>query len=197
MGLKVGEVKLEKWNPQWKNDFETEKQNLLQIFGSIALGIHHIGSTSIEGLDAKPVIDIAVELSNLSDFEKVRQLFDKLHDYSIKEENDPGEILIRKGPTNNRTHFIHIMEHRSQRMNDSLNFRNALRNNPQLREQYSNLKHELANKFPHNRKAYTNSKANFIKQVLNNCNVHQQISTLRGFVVGEGSTGINNIPRGR
>lgn len=166
MGLKVGEVRLEKWNPRWREDFEMEKQNLLHIFGSLALDIQHIGSTSINQLDAKPIIDIAVGLENLSEFEKVRKAFDQLSQYSIKPDNDSGEVLIRKGPENNRTHFIHVMKYKDQRMNDSLKFRNILRLNPQIRNEYCRLKHQLANKYPNDRKSYTADKSTFIKQVL-------------------------------
>lgn len=166
MGLKVGEVKLEKWSPRWRDDFEIEKQNLLNIFGSLALDIQHIGSTSVDQLDAKPIIDIAVGLKNLSDFEKVRQAFLHLPEYSVKTDNEPGEILIRKGPKDNRTHFIHVMQYNSQRMNDSLKFRNILRHSPQIRDEYYKLKHQLANKYPNDRKAYTANKAGFIEQIL-------------------------------
>lgn len=169
MGLKVGEVKLEKWTPRWRCDFEMEKQNLLDIFGSLALDIQHIGSTSVEHLDAKPIIDIAVGLENLADFEKVRETFARLSQYSVKVDNEPGEILIRKGPECNRTHFIHVMQNDSQRMKESLKFRDILRNNHNILQEYVTLKHELARKFLHDRKAYTANKAAFIKKVLNSC----------------------------
>lgn len=166
MGLKVGEVRLERWNPQWREDFEREKQNLLKIFGLLALDIQHIGSTSVNQLDAKPIIDIAVGLDDLSDFEEVRRYFENSPVYSIKEDNVLDEILIRKGPENNRTHFIHVMESKSQRMKDSLKFRDALRANPQIRDEYCKLKHLLANKYPNDRESYTADKSAFIKQVL-------------------------------
>lgn len=166
MGLKVGEVKLEKWNPRWQEDFEAEKQVLLNIFGPLALDIQHIGSTSVEQLDAKPIIDIAVGLEDLTDFGKVRQSFNESNDYSVKENNDPGEILIRKGSEANRTHFIHVMEYKGQRMNDSIKFRDTLREDPQLKKKYSKLKHDLAKKYPHDRKSYTAHKAEFIQKAL-------------------------------
>lgn len=166
MGLKIGEVKLEKWNPQWRDDFEIEKQNLLNIFGLFAIDIQHIGSTSVYQLDAKPIIDITVSLKDLADFEKVRHAFEENPNYSIKCDNEPGEILIRKGPENNRTHFIHVMEQGSQRLNDSIKFRDALRHSGQLRDEYCELKHRLASKYPNDRKSYTASKAKFIQRVL-------------------------------
>lgn len=166
MGLRVGEVRLEKWSPQWQEDFKAEEQNLLGIFGSLATDIQHIGSTSIKNLDAKPIIDIAVGLESLSEFEKVRQVFEQLPQYSIKTNNEAGEILVRKGPESERTHFIHIMESKGQRMNDSLKFRDILRSHSQLRDEYCKLKHQLADKYPSDRKAYTAHKAGFIEQVL-------------------------------
>ncbi len=164
MGLKVGEVKLEKWTSKWREGFEDEKRNLQSVFGELALDIQHIGSTSVEGLDAKPIVDIAIGLNDLSDFEKVRQKFESLVDYSVKvEDNNPGEILIRKGTEENRTHFIHIMKQNSKEMCEVIKFRNILRTDPGVREQYSQLKRELAKKFPYDRKKYTVSKSDFIK----------------------------------
>ena len=78
---------------------------------------------------------------------------------------EPDEILLRKGAEEDRTHFIHIMEQDSQRMKDSLRFRDILRRNPQLKEEYSKLKHQLANQYPNDRKSYTSHKAGFIKRV--------------------------------
>ncbi len=168
MGLRVGEVRLEKWSPQWQEDFKAEEQNLLNIFGSLATNIQHIGSTSVKDLDAKPIIDIAVGLESLSEFEKVRQFFEQLSQYSIKVDNDLGEILIRKGSESERTHFIHVMESKGQRMEDSLKFRDVLRSNSQIRNEYCKLKYLLASKYPNDRESYTAGKSAFIKQALRN-----------------------------
>lgn len=166
MGLKVGEVNLEKWNPKWQEDFEIEKQNLKSIFGGLALSIQHVGSTSVEGLSAKPIIDIAVGLNNLSEFELIREQFLRIPVYSIKEENTPGEILIRKGPEENRVAFIHVMEQDGKRMRQTIRFRDILSNNLKIRCEYEALKVALAKKFPHDRKSYTAAKNDFIQDVL-------------------------------
>lgn len=108
------------------------KSRICLKFCPLAIDIQHIGSTSVEGLDAKPIIDIAVGLKKLSDFEKIRYFFKRLLQYSIKIDNDPGELLARKGPDNNRTHFIQVMKYKDQRMNDSLKFRDILRSHSQL-----------------------------------------------------------------
>ena len=166
MGLKVGEVKLEKWSPKWREDFEIEKRNLEGIFGDLALSIQHVGSTSVEGLSAKPIIDIAVGLESLSDFELMRDRFRQLPNYSIKEENTPGEILVRKGPEENRMAFIHVMEQSGDRMKQTIQFRDILNDNLKVRREYEKLKIDLAKKFPHDRKSYTAAKNDFIQDTL-------------------------------
>lgn len=60
MGLKVDEVRLEKRRPEWREEFEREKLALVEILGELALDIQHVDSTSVPGLDARPIIDIAV-----------------------------------------------------------------------------------------------------------------------------------------
>lgn len=165
MGLKVGTVRLEKYNPEWNNSFESERIILTEIFKDISLSIEHVGSTSIEGLSAKPIIDMMVVLKCFSDFEKVRKIFEK-EPYSIKLDSPEDEILIRKGPEADRTHFIHVVEQGSERQINTLLFRDYLRNNKESLIEYENLKKELAIKYADDRKKYTASKNDFIQEVL-------------------------------
>lgn len=165
MGLKVGTVKLEDYNPEWKNSFELEKNVLSNIFKDIALSIEHVGSTSIEGLSAKPIIDMLVIIKTFSDFETVRYYFEK-EPYSIKLDSPEDEILIRKGDETNRTHFIHVVELGSDRQINTLLFRDYLRENKDAVLEYENLKKELAIKYADDRKMYTVSKNDFIQGIL-------------------------------
>ena len=165
MGLKVGTVYLEKYNENWKNMFEEEKQNLKDIFKDICIRIEHVGSTSIEGLSAKPIIDIMVVINKFEDFEKVRESF-LIEPYSIKEDSDVDEILIRRGPEENRTHFIHVVEDGSTRCINTMLFRDYLRKYEDVRKEYEELKIELAKKFENDRKMYTASKNEFIQNIL-------------------------------
>ena len=165
MGLKVGTVRLEDYNPEWKNSFELEKNVLSNIFKDIALSIEHVGSTSIEGLSAKPIIDMLVIIKTFSDFETVRYYFEK-EPYSIKLDSPEDEILIRKGDETNRTHFIHVVELGSDRQINTLLFRDYLRENKDAVLEYENLKKELAIKYADDRKMYTASKNDFIQGIL-------------------------------
>lgn len=165
MGLKVGEVKLEKYNYNWKNMFEEEKENLKNIFGNIAVTIEHVGSTSVEGLSAKPIIDILVGINDFKDFYLVKEHFD-IPPYSIKTDSDDDEILVRKGDESNRTHFIHIMEIGSTRYINQLRFRDYLLTHKDTVKEYEDLKIMLAERFANDRKLYTASKNDFIQSII-------------------------------
>ena len=166
MGLKMGTVRLEKYNIDWKKEFENEKNNLKEIFQKIAIDIQHIGSTSIENISAKPIIDIAVGVKKLSDFEEVKNCFINNKEYSLREENTAGEILIRKGPEESITHLIHVMECDSDRYKNTIIFRDYLRNNLEDKIEYEKLKEALAKKYKDDRKMYTASKHEFIQKIL-------------------------------
>lgn len=165
MGLKVGTVKLEEYNPKRKDMYLEEEKKLKEMFGDLALAIEHIGSTSIEGLSAKPIIDIAVGVRHLSDFDKVKEKF-MVEPYSVKEDSTEVEILVRKGNENNRTHFIHVMEPDSKRYIESILFRDYLRKNIWALEKYEELKKDLAVKYADDRKKYTASKNEFINEII-------------------------------
>lgn len=166
MGLKMGTVRLEKYNSYWKKEFENEKNNLKEIFQKIAIDIQHIGSTSIENISAKPIIDIAVGVKKLSDFEEVKNCFINNKEYSLREENTAGEILLRKGPEESITHLIHVMECDSDRYKNTIIFRDYLRNNLEDKIEYEKLKEALAKKYKDDRKMYTASKHEFIQKIL-------------------------------
>ena len=165
MGLKVGTVKIEKFNTNWLNMFNEEKENLKKIFGDLAITIEHIGSTSIEGLSAKPIIDILVSMNNLNDFDKIRSFFES-EPYSIKQDSVCDEILVRNGPEDNRTHFIHIMEINSKRYQDTIIFRDYLKKHKNALKEYENLKIALAKKYFNNRKLYSSLKNEFIQETI-------------------------------
>ena len=166
MGLKMGTVRIEEYNSNWQKEFEEEKKNLKEIFEDIAITIEHIGSTSIEGISAKPIIDIAVGIDKLNNFEKVRNYFINSKEYSVREENPEGEILITKGTLECTKHLIHVMEYKSERYQNTIVFRDYLRKNLEERNKYESLKKELFKEYKNNRKMYTASKNDFIQRIL-------------------------------
>ena len=146
--------------------FAQELEELWDYFGDYAIRISHIGSTAIDGLEAKPIIDIVVALKDLDDFNYVSYKFTSNPEYSIKEDVDNDEILIRKGGERNRKFYIHVMDIDTKRYRDVIFFRDTLLHDEKIRNDYRDLKHILAKKYPHNRKQYTAHKADFIETTL-------------------------------
>ncbi len=165
MGLDKNKVILEKHNDRWAEMFQAEAKELRKIFGDLALSIEHVGSTSIPGIMAKPLVDIQVGLRQLSDFEKVRAKFEK-EPYSVKPDPSPDEQLVRKGPEESRFFLIHICAVDSDRFKNTLLFRDYMRTHPDKAREYEELKKTLAAKYPDNRPMYTASKNDFIQAVL-------------------------------
>lgn len=166
MGLDKTKVELEKYNPNWKKEFEKEKKELGKIIRGLYIDIEHVGSTSIPGISAKPIIDILISVKSLKDCDNLLKNLDNAG-YSVRYDNaEKGEYLVRKGPEDSRTHYIHVVEDKADRCTEMIIFRDYLINNPEYIEQYQTLKEELASKYKNDRKMYTASKNEFIKMVL-------------------------------
>ena len=154
---------LEKYNPEWKLLFETEKQLLSSIFPG--LKIEHIGSTAVESLAAKPVIDIMV---GLQDFNTANELVSKIeklgyHYISKYEDTMPYRRFFIKAFNEKRTHQIHMVETESDFWKKHLFFRDHLRSNKADREKYAALKQELSTHDWKDVDEYANAKTFFIK----------------------------------
>lgn len=167
MSLKKDTVVLESYNPEWKEMYKEEETRLKELLGNNIIKVMHVGSTSIEGLSAKPVIDIMVTVNKLSDVENFKNLF-KLEDgYDFRDDKgEKGEYLVRKGTEEARTHFIHIIEDKSVRYYNFTKFKTYLLNHPERVKEYEDLKKELSVKFSDDRKSYTASKNEFIQNIL-------------------------------
>ena len=168
MGLVNGKVDLQNDYHNWKKLFLKEENKLREIFNDIALTIEHVGSTSVEGLLAKPIIDILVGVKRIED---VNIIIDELREnYTIKNNNDVGEILLIKENDKETSCLIHILEIGSERYKNMILFRDILINNPTIKKEYERLKIELKEKHLYNREMYTKSKHNFIEKVINTNN---------------------------
>jgi len=168
MLLKVGTVVLEEYNPNWKEMYKEEEKRLKELLKDNIVEIMHVGSTSIEGLPAKPVIDIMVTVSNLKDVENFKYLFSSELGYDLRDDGGvKGEYLVRKGSEDARTHFIHIIEENSERYENFIYFKNYLESHPEKIIEYKNLKEELSKKYSDDRKSYTASKNDFIQNIIN------------------------------
>lgn len=165
IGLKQGVVELQSYNVEWEKDFGKEKSALKKMLGDVALDIQHMGSTAIYGMIAKPIIDINVAIKHLGIIDDLIKPLEKLgYKYYGGE---PGKRLFLKGSENNITHHLFIIELNSDFWRNDLLFRDYLRKNKDVAQQYANLKQGLVEKFYNNRISYAEGKSNFIEMVLN------------------------------
>lgn len=166
IGLQRGTVKLVPYSSEWKRLFAEEEHILRAAIGTYVMDIQHVGSTAVPGLEAKPIIDIAVALQRLEDVEKCIKPLECLG-YEYKgDEGHSGRFFFAKGDPSQRTHYIHMVEWNSGSWKNLLRFRDYLRQHKEVANAYAKLKRELARKFQANRDFYTPGKAKFIESVL-------------------------------
>lgn len=159
------------YDSAWPQKFESEKKLLKKILGKWAMGgIHHVGSTSIPGISAKPVIDIMVGVADLEKAKACIQLLEKIS-YCYFPYKPAEMIWFCKPSPYKRTHHLHLVQVGSTRWSECLAFRDYLRKNKSVRTDYEKLKKNLAKKYQNNREAYTEAKTNFITGVLKRVDV--------------------------
>lgn len=159
-------IRLAPPDPEWPARFELEQAALAEAIGEwIVGGIHHVGSTAVPRLEAKPIIDI---LAGVSDLESARGCFEPLAVLGyLYAPYLPAEMhwFCKPDPTR-RTHHLHLVPVGSQRFRDELDFRDRLRSDPRLAAGYSALKRRLAERHRDDREAYTDAKGEFIRAAL-------------------------------
>lgn len=160
-------VELHPYNQNWKNLFNIEKELISSAIQNSNIHIEHIGSTSIEGLSAKPIIDILI---GVPDFSKVNDLIAPIetcnYSYiSIYEDTMPYRRYFTKSSEDKRTHQIHMVELNSSFWIRHLAFRNYLRENQEEKESYNLLKSELSEKDWDDINDYAQAKTEFIRAV--------------------------------
>ena len=168
MGLINNQVYLENNHKLWKTMFSDEKEKLIKIFDKDSFEIEHVGSTAIDKLSAKPIVDIAIGIPSFDIFQKYLNELSKI--YLVKENYDKDEILLVKEKGNKTLFLIHVIQVNSNRYKNMITFRDILKSNPDILKKYELLKIDLANKYPNDREMYTKSKNDFINEVLKNTN---------------------------
>lgn len=150
--------------PEW-NEYYSEMEAILKekLQGCRIIRISHIGSTAINGIWAKPIVDILVEIALDEDMQAVAGQIEKCGFLRMSEET--GRISFNRGYT--ETGFAKKVYHLHLRFcgdNDESYFRNYMNDHPQLAKEYEKLKLELWKQFEHNRDGYTAAKTAFIKK---------------------------------
>jgi len=166
LGLRRGTVQLVDYQPGWSEAFAIEKAQLARVLGGSALAIEHVGSTSVPGLAAKPILDVAIAVHSVADSLPWTDLLRGLGYTSFGDREGWGEHFFAKGPDENRTVYLHVVPAGSARWSDYLAFRDTLRARPELREEYQALKRQLLARHGDNRTAYTEGKSALVRRVI-------------------------------
>ncbi|MCA0987135.1 GrpB family protein [Guptibacillus algicola] len=164
--MKTPTVHLVEYDVTWKKTFEEEKQSILHAVQEKVVAIEHIGSTSIEGLSAKPIIDIAVGVHHLDEVDSMKEPLERAgYEYIHKPELEDRRFFRKGGWGNGKTH-VHVCEYGGSQWKEKLAFRDYLRAHPALAKEYEELKQTLASRYKDDRPTYTSEKEPFIKKVL-------------------------------
>jgi len=152
----------------WQGMFEAESQQLSRSFGDNAIAIHHIGSTSIVTIYAKPIIDILVEVTDLEKVDERNHSIASLGYLAMGEFGIAERRFFRKDNLAGiRTHHVHTFETGSPQVDRHLAFRDYMRSHPEAAQKYSQLKRQLAQKYPNDIEKYMDGKAGFIEAIDN------------------------------
>ena len=130
-------------DPEWAEAFDSEKKLLQEKLGKAVSRIHHIGSTSVKNLAAKPVIDIMLEVESLESIDLLTPVIEAIGYEAMGEFGIPGRRYFRKGKSK-RTHQIHAFKSGDANIERHLAFRDYLKAHPAILQEYGRLKKGLA-----------------------------------------------------
>lgn len=167
------------WDPGWRQRYDRERAAIIEHLGDAVIDVAHVGSTAVEGLDAKPIIDVMVGVETT---EAIRPTADRLRalGYSYRDDpdsdNDEQHIFLLRRADGRRLVHAHAVVHGARWWREHLAFRDLLRADPRRREAYRSLKRRLADRHADDREAYTAAKASFVMAALADVagGVHQE-----------------------
>ncbi|EAV40504.1 hypothetical protein SIAM614_21492 [Stappia aggregata IAM 12614] len=175
MGLRQATLSLVEHDPRWADLYESEVTLIAEALPGVAFEIDHIGSTAVPGLSAKPILDIAVRSTNETQIAAALTGLGYI-DRGIRS----GRLFIRLRDGDVRTHNLHLYPPNDTDCLDQIAFRDALRADQKLREQYTELKQSLVESLGDaGRGQYAARKTNFIKSVIQSQKLKKRAQTGR------------------
>lgn len=163
-------------NPEWVIHFEKIKKKLSKHLESIRIDIEHIGGTSIEGLSAKPIIDLDIIYYDVNEFEKIKIFLEAVGYYHNGNQGIAGREVFKRNKMNydevldEITHHLYVCIFDNEELQKHLLFRDFLRLNNEVKLMYQNLKYNIANEANNDKKVYASLKElkakTFINQVI-------------------------------
>ena len=168
LGLRGNEVKIVPYTKEWRQEFLRVKKEIHQHTNLEENQIEHIGSTAIEGMQAKPIIDILVGVDDLTGLDSsIAKGLKAIGFYRLRVDR-PGEIVFAKFSDDTyqeKTHFIHLVEYGEDLWGNLLFFRDYLIADEKEREEYTNLKLDYLKKSSTGINEYTDHKEDFVRSI--------------------------------
>lgn len=167
--MRTKRVVVEKWNPQWKYEYEKIVASLGKDIIYNSIKIEHVGSTSVEGLSAKPVIDLDIVIEK-DKFAIIKELLNKKgyeHEWDLGIEG--REAFSYSGKEELMTHHLYVCPKDSKELFKHITFRDFLENNPALASEYSKVKEQAAVLYPDDIDKYMEFKSEIIEKIYKRC----------------------------
>ena len=153
-------------DPQWRDAFEAEAKHVAAALSGNVVAVHHIGSTAIPDIYAKPVIDLLVEVRHITEVDVRSSAMESLGYEVMGEFGIPGRRYFRKDDREGiRTHQVHAFEAGSAEVERHLAFRDYMIAHPGDAQKYGELKKRLAEEHPQSIDGYMDGKDGFIKEI--------------------------------
>ena len=171
---------LSNYDQNWVIKFASIRNLLLKVFGDKALKIEHVGSTSIKGMVAKPIIDVLVIVGKLEPFEKEKELMTELG-YEWRYYTTPdGLVFFNLGPSGEKLENIHVCDKSSEKVRQFIAIRDYLRIHPERAVEYSKLKQKSIKRYPNDYPAYREAKSPFLQQLKQDAYLWEEKKELEG-----------------
>lgn len=172
------------YDPEWSARYAVERARILDAAGEHLVAIAHVGSTSVPGLSAKPVVDIMLAVRRMGDARACIAPLEALG-YEYRPETEasfPQRRFFRKFQAGTRTYHLHVVELTSDFWHRLILFRDYLRAHPETAAEYSRLKRELAAQHSEDRGAYTDAKTVYIMGIEDKARAAAPPSTHETFI---------------
>ena len=168
--MRTAKVTVLPYNEGWRSDFEKIKNELENAIGDMVIAIEHVGSTSVQGMSAKPCIDIDVVIKDYSVFDIV---VSRLADIGYIHEGNLGikdrEAFKYTDKPHLQTHHLYVCPQYSTELHRHITFRDYLRTHPEAVNEYSKVKEKAAQLFPDNIDKYMEYKSHCIAKFYKLC----------------------------
>jgi len=158
-------VEVVDYNPIWPEQFQEEAVQIRRALGQELVATYHMGSTSVPGIKAKPIIDILAEVRDIDKIDELNENLARLGYEAKGEFGIRGRRFFIKNDGQVRTHHLHVFQSGHPEIERVLTFRDYLCAHPQDARAYEQLKEELAHKYPQDRESYTEGKTDFIREL--------------------------------